>query len=268
MRSVGRVGVTALVSALLAWPAGLCGTAQAATGILVTTSFVEDFNGAAGTPPNPAYWNVDVGSSAEHGWEAGSLQTYTDSPDNLKLDGKGNLVIRARKGDDDYTSGRMTTKDKVAFPLGTIVARMKLPAGQGIWPAFWMLGANAESIGWPECGEIDIIELVNDSSQYHVAIHGPGYDSVDEGPIEDLSDDFHNYWMSRTLESVTIGVDETALKTFTPEDLDPESPWVFNDPMFVLLNVAVGGTWPGPPDDSTAFPATMVIDWLRFEPLN
>lgn len=267
-RGAARGAAIALVSVLLALPLADCGSAEAATGTLVTSAFVEDFDGPAGAPPNPDFWTIDVGSSAEHGWEAGSLQTYTDSPDNISLDGEGNLVIRARKADDVYTSGRMTTRGKITFPFGTIVARMKLPAGQGIWSAFWMLGSNVETVGWPGCGEIDIIELVNEATQYHVALHGPGFDSVDEAPIDDLSADFHDYWMTRGENSVTMGVDDTMLKAFTPEALPADSQWVFNDPMFVLINLAVGGTWPGPPDDSTPFPAATVVDWLRFEPLN
>jgi beta-glucanase (GH16 family) len=263
-----RSTAVALVSALLALPVVECGSAQAGTGTVVTSAFVEEFDGPAGAPPNPDYWSVDVGSSAEHGWEAGSLQTYTDAPENIMLDGEGNLVIRARKAGDGYTSGRMTTRDKIVFPFGTIAARMKLPAGQGLWSAFWMLGANAETVGWPDCGEIDIIELVNDPTQYHVAVHGPEYDAVEEGAIDDLSADFHDYWMTRRENSVTIGVDDTVLATFTPETVAPDSPWVFNDPMFVLIILAVGGTWPGPPDDSTRFPATLLVDWMRFEPLN
>ena len=258
----------AIVSVLAALPVVDCGTAAAATGQLVTSRFVEDFDGPAGAPPDPRRWTIDVGSSAENGWEAGSLQTYTDSPDNVMLDGRGNLVIRARRDGGGYTSGRITTRGKVVFPFGTIVARMKLPAGQGLWSAFWMLGANADTVGWPDCGEIDIQELINDATRYHVALHGPGLDWVGEGPVQDLSADFHNYWMSRRADGITIGVDDTALNYFAPDPSASGARWVFNDPMFALLNLAVGGTWPGAPDASTPFPATMLVDWLTFEPLN
>jgi beta-glucanase (GH16 family) len=210
---------------------------------------------------------IDVGPSAVHGWEKGSLQTYTDAAENVRLDGQGHLAITARRDADSYTSGRVVTRGKLAFGLGTLVARIKFPSGQGLWPAFWMLGANIEAVGWPQCGEIDVMELINDASTYHVALHAPGADPEASGPIADLSTDFHNYWVTRTANKVTIGVDATVLASFDPSVLPPGSPWVFDEPMFVLLNLAVGGTWPGPPDDSTPFPATMLVDRLQFVPL-
>lgn len=259
----------AMSSVTLTSPLGGCPTAAATAGSRVTTAFLEEFNGSAGALPNPQYWTVDVGASAEHGWEQGSLQTYTDSAENVRLDGDGHLLIEARNdGDNHYTSGRLVTRGKLEFGFGTLVSRIKFPTGQGIWPAFWMLGSDIEAVGWPQCGEIDIMELINDASTHHVALHGPGTDAQATGPIADLSNDFHNYWVTRTENSVTIGVDARVLKSFNRGGQPPASPWVFNDPMFVLLNVAVGGTWPGPPDDSTPFPATMLVDWMRFVPLN
>ncbi len=256
-----------MVQIMLALSLSGCRIGDAAAGPLVLDSFVEDFSGPSGSLPNPEHWVIDIGPSAIHGWERGSLQTYTDSPENVRLDGQGNLVITARNDGDQFTSGRVVTRGRLEFGLGTLAARIKLPAGQGIWPAFWMLGSNIDDVGWPECGEIDIIELINDATTYHVALHGPGADPEAKGEIADLSLDFHEYWVTRAENSITIGIDDTALKTFTPEDLPPDSPWVFDGPMFALLNVAVGGTWPGPPDESTVFPATMVVDWLRFVPL-
>lgn len=234
--------------------------------------FGDDFDGPAGSPPNADLWTIDVGASSEHGWERGSLQTYTDSPDNIRLDGQGHLLIEARKsgaeGEGGYTSGRLVTRGKLTFGFGTIVARIKLPAGQGIWPAFWMLGANIDSVGWPQCGEVDVMELINTGTSYNVALHAPNADVNRTGSIDDLSGGFHNYWVTRQKDSITVGVDGGALASFTPASLPPGSPWVFNDPMFVLFNVAVGGDWPGPPDSSTPFPAAMVVDWFSFQPLN
>lgn len=262
-----RVTCAALAAAVLALTVGPPAPARA-TATLVTASFVEDFDGPYGSAPDPERWVADLGPSAEHGWEEGSLETYTGRPDNIRLDGEGHLVIEARREGDQYTSGRLVTRDRLNFTFGTLTARMKLPTGQGIWPAFWMLGSNAGEVGWPDCGEIDIIELVNDPTVYNVAVHVPGADSVTSGEITDLSLDFHDYWLTRRPQSVTIGIDDTTLKTFTPDLLEPGRPWVLDGPMFVLINVAVGGTWPGPPDESTTFPATMLVDWLRFEPLN
>lgn len=262
-----RTIVAVMMQAILVFALSGCRIGEAADGPLVVGAFTEDFNGSAGSLPNPEHWAIDTGPSAVHGWERGSLQTYTDSPENIQLDGRGNLVITARKGADGFTSGRAVTRGKLEFGFGTISARIKFPTGQGIWPAFWMLGSNIDEVGWPECGEIDIMELINQADRYHVAVHAPGGDAEAKGPIVDLSREFHEYWVTRTESSIAIGVDGDVLKVFTPADLPPDSPWVFRDPMFVLLNVAVGGTWPGPPDESTVFPAAMIIDWLRFVPL-
>jgi len=136
------------------------------------------------------------------------------------------------------------------------------------------LGSNMETVGWPLCGEIDIMELVNSATTYHVTLHGPqgssdylGGDGVGtEGPIADLATDFHTYWVNRQLDKVTMGVDGTTLGEFTPSSLPPGADWVFNQPMYALLNVAVGGDWAGPPDESTPFPATMLVDWFRYTP--
>lgn len=261
--AVATLTVAMLAAQSVAGP-GVVGPAAAAP--IASASFFDDFLGPAGAPPNPANWTIDVGSSADHGWERGSLQTYTASPDNVRLDGFGNLVIEARRAGDGYTSGRLSTKGKVDFPFGMISARIKMPAGQGLWPAFWMLGANIDAVGWPQSGEIDIMELINTGSTYNIALHAPNADIEAKGGIADLSGDFHNYWMSRSPENVIVGVDGTTLATFTPASLPPESQWVFDKLMFILLNLAVGGDWPGPPDQSTPFPAAMVVDWVSFEP--
>lgn len=255
-----------LVAALLAQPL-VAGPARAeAVGTIVTGPVFDDFSGPAGAKPNPDFWVTDVGPSAVHGWERGSLQTYTDSPDNVRLDGYGNLVIEARRSGDTYTSGRLVTRGKLVFPPGTISARIKFPAGQGLWSAFWMLGADIEKVGWPECGEIDIMELINSGTTFNAALHAPGVDVEQKVPVDDLSRDYHNYWMTRTEDRVTIGVDEATLANFNADSLP--SPWIFDRPMFALLNLAVGGDWPGPPDPSTPFPAAMSVDWFSYQPLS
>ena len=267
MRAVRRTAARITAVALAVSPLVCCGSARPASAATVVSGpFVEDFSGPAGSMPNPQYWSADTGPSAEHGWEKGSLQTYTSAPDNVRLDGYGNLVIEARKTGDGFTSGRVVTRGKIAFPLGTLVARMKLPSGQGLWPAFWMLGVNIDTVGWPGSGEVDIIELINTGTRYNIALHGPGADVESKGDIADLSADFHNYWVTRRADSITVGVDDVALAHFTPESLPEGAPWVFSAPMFVLLNVAVGGHWPGPPDESTRFPAAMIVDYVSFEP--
>jgi beta-glucanase (GH16 family) len=217
------------------------------------------------------YWDYEYGQPGAANHE---LQTYTASADNVRLDGEGNLIIEAQKTSAGYTSGRLITHGKLDMLYGTMTARIKFPSGQGIWPAFWLLGSNINSVGWPQCGEIDVMELVNTGSTYHVSLHGPpaNSDYADSdvvsatGPIADLADDFHNYWVNRQPNSITVGVDGTTLKEFTPSSLPPGAEWVFNQPMYAVLNVAVGGDWPGPPDESTSFPATMMVDWFRYSP--
>ena len=234
----------------------------------------DDFNGPPGAPPNSALWDYDVGPYQDDG-----LQTYTTAPENVRLDGLGHLVIQALNTPSGYTSARPVTRGKLNMLYGRMTARIKFPSGQGIWPAFWMLGSNYPQIGWPKCGEIDLMEIVNTGTEYHVTLHGPQGDSdyyggVEKsgqvvgtsGPIPDLTGDFHNYWVNWQPNSITIGVDDAPLGTFTPSSLPPGAQWVFDRPMYALLNIAVGGHWPGPPDASTRFPATMLVDWFRYTP--
>jgi beta-glucanase (GH16 family) len=233
----------------------------------------DDFNGPAGSPPDGALWDYDVGPHQDAG-----LQTYTHSPENVRLDGQGHLVIQALRTPSGYTSARPVTRRKLTMLYGTMTARIKFPSGQGIWPAFWMLGSNYDKVGWPACGEIDLMEIVDTGTTYHVTLHGPQGDSdyfggVEKstqvvgtsGPIADLTNDFHNYWVNWQPNIITIGVDETALGGFTPSSLPPGAQWVFNRPMYALLDIAVGG-WAGLPDASTPFPAIMLVDWFRYTP--
>ncbi|MEN4477249.1 glycoside hydrolase family 16 protein [Mycolicibacterium cosmeticum] len=217
------------------------------------------------------YWNYEYGRPGIVNHE---LQEYTDSRDNVRIDALGNLVIEARRTGGGYTSGRLSTRGKLDMMYGTITARIKAPSGQGIWPAFWLLGSDIDTVGWPECGEIDIMELVSSGTTYHVSIHGPpaGSEYADsdavstQGPITDLTTDFHNYWVTRRPGRITIGVDQRTLGEFTPDSLPSYARWVFERPMYAVLNVAVGGDWPGPPDPTTPFPATMLVDWFSYTP--
>lgn len=234
----------------------------------------DDFLGADGSAPNPDLWGYDTGPYQDAG-----MQTYTKDRLNVRLDGQGHLVIQARKTTDGYTSARPITKGKLSMLYGTVSARIKLPEGQGIWPAFWMMGSNYDQVGWPQCGEIDAIETVNTGSTYHVTLHGPQgntdyYGGVDSGKvvgtsgqIGDLSKDFHDYWVNWQPNRIIIGIDKTILGDFTPASLPPGAQWAFNHPMYALLDVAVGGPWPGPPDETTSFPATMLVDWFRYSPV-
>jgi beta-glucanase (GH16 family) len=229
----------------------------------------DEFNGPANTPPDPGKWTYDLGNGV-NGWGNDELQDYTDSTENVFLDGEGHLVIRALKNGSRYTSGRIKTKGKFEFQYGRVDARIKIPAGQGIWPAFWMLGANFPETDWPDCGEIDVMENIGkEPSVVHGTIHGPGYPPAGVSARYELaggapfSRDFHVFSADWTPGAIRFYVDGRAYATFTQADLPAGGKWVFDHPFFMLLNVAVGGKWPGPPDESTMFPQTMLVDWIR-----
>lgn len=225
----------------------------------------DSFDGPAGAAPNPSKWTTAEGT----GWDLG-VENYTAG--NAVLDGQGRLVITASKTDDGYVSGRVETKDKASFGYGTLIARIKMPAGKGLWPAFFLLGADENSNPWPGAGEIDVVELVSDPHTRYSSIHGPISDVPDylqvqitgEGP--DLSAEFHDYWVIHSENSITVGVDDTVWGTFTPESLPPTAEWVYNKPFYVVLKLAVGGDWAGLPDNSTEFPATMLVEYVHWEP--
>lgn len=243
-----------------------------------TSVVFDEFNGPAGTPPDPMLWSYDTG----FGW-TNEPQTYTKSVDTVFHDGNGHLVIKAvRTPDGGFTSGRIKTENKLAVGYGRVEARIQMPPGPGILPAFWLLGSNYPSVGHPECGEIDIVEYVR--SKLFFALHGPqlgerDYRPVDTGeftgvsrslvPDFDPSAGFHTYWTNRSPNLITIGVDDITTAVFTPDSLPAGGRWVFNDqPMFAIINFALGGPggWAGAPEATTVFPQSMLIDWFRYTP--
>ncbi|WP_444963651.1 glycoside hydrolase family 16 protein [Nocardiopsis sp. M1B1] len=228
----------------------------------------DEFDGAAGSAPNPANWNHETGA---HGWGNNELQNYTDSRANSALDGQGNLVITARQeADGSYTSARMTTQDKVEHAYGRIEARIQIPRGQGIWPAFWMLGSDFPDTPWPDSGEIDIMENVGyEPHMVHGTVHGPGYSgangigsSYTHPQGWSFADDFHTFAVDWSPGSITWSVDGNAYHTLTTADVGG-NPWVYDQSFFMILNIAVGGNWPGYPDGTTQFPQQMVVDYVR-----
>lgn len=229
------------------------------------TQIIDSFDGPAGAPPDSRIWTVIDGG----GWDRG-IQEY--AAENAVLDGEGHLMLRAERTDTGYTSGRIETRRKAGFGYGTLIARIKMPSGAGLWPAFWLLGADEDKNPWPEAGEIDVVEMVSDPWTAYSSLHGPipGVPDYLQSQIitegTDLSADFHNYWVIRAEDDITVGIDDTVWGVFTPESLPPDATWVYNKPFCVILNLAVGGDWAGPPDDSTEFPAVMLIDWVHWEP--
>jgi beta-glucanase (GH16 family) len=232
----------------------------------------DDFEGAAGTSPDPARWGFDVGTGT-NGWGNGQLEYDTARPENAALDGEGNLAIVARResyGGSAYTSARLNTRGTFSQAYGKFEARMKLPAGRGVWPAFWLLGANFGQVGWPACGEIDVMEyLGQEPSRVHGTVHGPGYSGgAAVGAPFDLAgarfdQDFHVFAAEWDPGRIVFSVDGAPYFTVTPASLPQGTRWVFDHPFFVILNLAVGGGWPGPPDASTVFPQTLLVDWVR-----
>jgi beta-glucanase (GH16 family) len=235
----------------------------------------DEFNGPDHSPVDPSKWVLQSGGT---GWGNEELEYYTTRPENVYVD-HGNLVIRslAEKytGPDgvtrDYTSARLKTQGKFSQAYGRFEARIKIPAGQGMWPAFWMLGDDIAKVDWPDCGEIDIMENVGKQPGIvHGSIHGPGY----TGSIgleahyqlphgQKFSDQFHLFAIEWEPGVVRFYVDRHLYVTRTPADLRAGWQWVFDHPFFLVLNLAVGGDWPGSPDATTRFPKTMLVDYVR-----
>lgn len=232
---------------------------------------------STGTRPDTKKWAYEVGGN---GWGNVELQTYTTRSENARVE-DGNLVIEARAepwtGTDgikrDYTSARLKTAGKASWTYGRIEARIKIPKGQGLWPAFWALGSNFNSVGWPTCGELDIMENIGrEPSTVHGVMHGPGY-SGDIGKQIDrtytlsggksFGDDFHVYAIEWEQDRIQWFVDGIRFSTITPSTIPAGKQWAFNKSFFLILNVAVGGRWPGSPNTSTKFPQRMLVDYIR-----
>jgi len=241
-----------------------------------TLVWSDEFDGANGSSPDATKWKFDIGVG-EDGWGNNELEYYTSRTQNAYLQ-DGTLVIQALKGTytdqdgiaRDYTSARLKTAGRYQLTYGRVEARIKIPYGQGLWPAFWMLGNDFGQVDWPFCGEIDIMENIGlEPSTVHGTIHGPGYsDSGLTGSYtlsgsQRFADAFHVFAVEWEQREIRFYVDSILYQTVTPADLPAGTTWVFDHPFFILLNVAVGGDWPGSPDASTVFPQTMTVDYVR-----
>jgi beta-glucanase (GH16 family) len=235
-------------------------------------SFQDEFFGALGAPPDSTRWTHETGGT---GWGNNELEFYTDRPDNASLDGAGHLRIVARRegfGGRDYTSARLVTRGQFAQAYGRFEVRLRLPTGRGVWPAFWMLGANIDDVGWPECGEIDVMEHKGQEPRIlYGSLHGPGYsgDASLTGTRvaqTDLPADFHVYAVEWSPGQITWALDGEVYHEQSASEVAASGRWIFDHAFFLILNVAVGGDFVGPPDDAV-FPQTMLVDYVRaYEP--
>lgn len=240
----------------------------------------DEFNGPAGSQVDTTFWHYNVGDGCPNncGWGNNEREYYTSDTANIQQNGQGQLQIVARVTQDTslhcyyattchYTSAKITTQNKVLPYHGRVEARIKLAAGQGLWPAFWLLGQNITSVGWPTCGEMDIME--NKGSQTDrtsSAVHGPGYFGNTpfvhiDAPV--TTTEYHLYAVEWDGNSIRYFVDSTQHYVVSRTAVNHYGNWVFDQPFFIILNLAVGGNFDGNPQSDAIFPATMLIDYVR-----
>lgn len=245
--------------------------------------WTQSFNEKAGTKVDPKIWSYNIGAG---GWGNNEQQYYTNKAANISTDGKGSLVIKAIKVIPDdprtayisnwcidcvYSSARVMTKDKIGFKYGSISARMQVPEGVGMWPAFWMLGVPRSSCdGWPSCGEIDIMEA-RGSQPYHSvhSLHGPDYSGGNArtnyyfSGNTPLTGGFHTYRVDWLPDSIKFYVDNKFVAGESKQSIAPDA-WVFNAEFYLIMNLATGGNFDGGQLDETIEQAQLKIDWIRY----
>ena len=266
-----RIFEVTSIALMLATFGGACRRAPTGPALKpLVLAWQDEFDGPAGQPPDTiTKWRYDIGTH----WGNVQLEYDTNRPENVSLDGMGHLTIIARREDylgRAYTSARINTRGRFEQTRGRFEARMKLPSGQGLWPAFWLLGGDIDRAPWPACGEIDIMEYRGQEPRIvHGALHGPGYSGGSalthafELPLGRFDTGFHVFALDWSADRITWFVDDIAYKSATPADLPPGTRWVFDHPFFVILNVAVGGNYVGGPGPGTTFPQTMTVDYVR-----
>ncbi|MEV6305015.1 glycoside hydrolase family 16 protein [Actinoplanes sp. NPDC051861] len=275
----GRIKRAAILVPVAAGPSTVTVTVESVTEAPVITSvtpalarretgppdlvFADDFDGPV---LDTAKWVTETGRD---GWGNNELQNYTSNPANVSV-GTGLLEITAHRDGGDFTSARLNSRFSGTY--GRVEARIRPTAGAGLLPAFWMLGADAGSRRWPGCGEIDIMESLGGNEPYtvHATIHGPDagdqpWDrSTSHTGTRVLADDFHTYALDWWPGLIQMSIDGKVYASYAPEDLAAGEQWVFDKPFYLLLNVAVGGDWPGAPSPSLPFPQTMRVDSVRW----
>ena len=242
----------------------------------------DEFDGPAGARIDSTKWRYDTAdgcASSNCGWGNNEKEYYRTSPDNISLNGQGQLMIVARTapaglrcyyGACRYTSAKVTTRGRMDVAPGRVEGRIKLAAGQGLWPAFWLLGVNIGTVGWPTSGELDIMENRGSTpTTTSSAVHGPGYSGntpfahphvLAQGTVADT---FHTYAVEWDSLQIRFFVDDTAHYTVARTQVEPLGKWAFDQSFFVILNQAVGGHFDGDPQSDAIFPATMLVDYVR-----
>jgi len=234
-----------------------------------TLNWSDEFNGAANSQPNSAVWGFDLGGG---GWGNNELETYVNSvanchviADGAATDGKALQIEMQTDTSGRYYSARINTGGKKTVGYGYIEYRAQMPnAGAGYWPACWMLGNNIGSVGWPACGEIDIMEEVNGQNNNHGSLHGPNYNPTAIINGSSFTSAYHTYGALWQANSIAFYVDGNVYETQTSAGA-PGGGWVWNNnPNFFLINLAMGGNFPGGPNSSTHIPGDLKVDYLRY----
>lgn len=236
----------------------------------------DEFNGPAGTRPDPRSWNFETGGVGASNHE---LQCYTTSAANSAENGQGEMVITAlnERGhvcDNgktyNYTSARLTTKEKITTQYGRLAIRAQVPTAPGTWPAFWALGSNITKVGWPAAGEIDAMEVIGSApSVIHGTVHGANRNgaaySVQQtyDVKENLNNAFHIFAVDWTPTQIQFSLDGHVYGVTTKSAVSKAGNWAFDQPFYLLINLAIGGDWPGSPTAKTTWPQRYIIDWVR-----
>lgn len=271
-----RLGQTLAACLLLCLATSvLAGRATASPPAGYTLAWSDEFDGAVGSKPDSTKWGYDLGGG---GWGNNELETYVSDAQHAQIvadasatDSKALQIQATKDAQGKIYSARLLTKGKITAQYGYIEGRIQMSYGQGIWPAFWMLGTDVDTAKWPSCGEVDIMENIgNERSVVHGTIHGPGY-SGGNGigaaytlpSSQQFKDGYHTFAVRWRPDAITWDVDGVTYQTRTTADIPSGTTWAFNKAFFVILNLAVGGNWPGYPDATTVYPQNLRVDYVR-----